>query len=134
MTDYRNADLIRRNSILMAPSVHPAESIDDAVTMLDSRIPLTYRERMMIVQSLWDLAFREGARQGRLAGYEAATADALDRLDAEAVAADVRREYPDTTTVIRKNLTAKARVRDGLPPVPTTNPMTEQFLAPYPER
>jgi hypothetical protein len=107
--DHRNPDLIRRNSVLMAPNVHPSESTEDAIAMLDSRIPLTAKERRLIVESLWHVAFREGAKQGRLAGIEAAQA-----------------EYPDPGTVLREHLTEKARIRDGLTP----HPMTDQFLAP----
>jgi hypothetical protein len=121
LTDYRNTDLIRRNSLLMAMSIHPSESIEDAMTMLDSRLPLTYGERKLIVQSLWDLAFREGARQGRLAGIEH-------------VHNTLREEYEDPTTAIRANLTKKARIRDGLPPVPTTDNFAADFTSAYPER
>ena len=59
------------DAFFMAPGVHPATSVDDALAMLDCRVPLINTERQMIVQGLWDTAFRSGARQGRLAGIEA---------------------------------------------------------------
>lgn len=90
----------------MLTNIHPATSVKDAIEQLDSHIPLVHAERELIVQSLWDLAFREGAKQGRQAGYEAA--QALDTLDREP-----RDEYPDPTTVIRDRLADKARQRDG---------------------
>ena len=58
-------------AFFMAPNVHPAASVEDALAMLDCRVPLTSNERKLIVQGLWDAAFRSGARQGRLAGIEA---------------------------------------------------------------
>ena len=44
--------------------------IDEAVDKLDSRLPLTYRELRGITTALYDTAFDEGARQGRMAGVE----------------------------------------------------------------
>lgn len=99
----------------MHNSIHEPGSVEDALTMLDSRIPLTYAERKFVVQGLYDLAFREGARQGRLAGTEAAQAEILHG------------EYTDPTASIREHLTEKARTRDQF----TT---TENFTAAYPER
>jgi hypothetical protein len=110
--------------------VHPSTSIDDAVTQLDSRVPLLHSERLLIAQSLYDLAFREGARQGRLAGIEAvqnrlreyawqlrkypgrntdSTDETLDRLAAEFNR--TRKEYEDPTVAIRRRLESR---RNGL--------------------
>lgn len=49
---------------MASPSVHPAESLDDALKMFDSHIPLTHRERKLILQSLYDLAFKAGKEEG----------------------------------------------------------------------
>lgn len=80
--------------------LHLPVSIEDAMTMLDSRIPLTYSERKMIVEGLWDLAFSEGAKQGREAGTEAT------------------QEYTDPTTQIRERLMKKAAERGIYPANP----------------
>lgn len=77
--------------------VHPPEDVEDALNQLDTRIPLLYSELRVIVQGLWDSAFREGARQGRQAGVEA-----------------VQAEYRDPTEAIREKLAEKARARNGL--------------------
>lgn len=52
-------------------NVHPATSVEDALVMLDTRVPLLQSERRMIVDGLWRTAFKAGAQQGRLAGMEA---------------------------------------------------------------
>lgn len=105
---------------------HPSESVEDALTMLDSRIPLTARERRLIVESLYDLAFREGARQGRQAGIEHTETEMRHKVRQFCLAHDLdtsvwtdclfggaeqRAEYPDPTTAIREKLTAKAAAR-----------------------
>lgn len=114
----------------MLTNIHPATSIKDAISQLDSHIPLVHAERELIVQSLWDLAFREGAKQGRLAGVEAvqnhlrsvakdvvlADPAARDLLLAIAATFDTEpepKEYRDPTTTIREQLADKARQRDG---------------------
>lgn len=53
-----------------SPAVHEATSLEDAYAMFDGHVPLTAREKRYILESLYDLAFREGARQGRMAGRE----------------------------------------------------------------
>lgn len=53
-----------------SPAVHAATSTDDALKMLDNHIPLTFREKELVVTGLYDHAFCEGARQGRQAGME----------------------------------------------------------------
>lgn len=111
--------------------MHESESLDDAMEMFDSHIPLTYRERKLILQSLYDLAFREGARQGRLAGVAAVQNEVRQALSG----IDPRRAYPtsfftgvlrgflprepgeeyaDPTTAIRRNLEETTRLKiDG---------------------
>ena len=116
---------------MASPSVHPAESLNDALSMLDSHIPLTFRERKMILTGLYDTAFRDGAKQGRQAGTEAVHADirsAVSQLQNDpAVQAPMSRvdvvelleallppvpvqavEYRDPTDVIREKLAAIA--------------------------
>lgn len=51
--------------------VHEPTSPQDAMEMLDSRLPLLHSEKKLITYGLYDLGFREGAAQGRLAGIEA---------------------------------------------------------------
>lgn len=112
---------------MMLTNIHPATSRQDALDQLDSHIPLLHAERKMIVNSLYDLAFREGAKQGRQAGVEhvqnrlrEVAAEITDRI-AYRVLADIadsfddpRAEYQDPTTAIREKLTNKARTRiDG---------------------
>lgn len=110
-----------------SPSVHESESLADAMAMMDSHVPLTHRERKLIMTSLYDLAFRQGADQGRQAGVEAvqnvikATMDAIDpETDAGLYAIAVLREllpaetpvvgeYADTTQVIREKLAVEAQ-------------------------
>ena len=118
----------------ISPTVHHAQSAEDAIVMLDSRMPLTHQERKLIVESLYDLAFREGARQGRQAGIESVHAEirtliheyrdqptddrmfAFKRSDIAGLLETLLppsspREYSDTTQVIREKLAAKARQR-----------------------
>jgi len=102
------------------------------MNMLDSHVPLTHRERKLIVTSLYDLAFREGARQGRQAGVEqvqnviSATVDAIDPstekgLFARAILRELLpaneipnyAEYRETRDVIREKLAAEAKARDA---------------------
>jgi hypothetical protein len=93
---------------------------------LDARIPLLHTERKLIVESLYDLAFRDGAWQGRRAGIEAVqahirsvaaeTPTCAPLLLAIADSFDLNREgeYADPTKIIREKLSAKARARNGL--------------------
>lgn len=110
----------------MLTNIHPATSVKDAIEQLDSHIPLVHAERKLVVQSLWDAAFRDGAKQGRQAGVEAVqnhlrsvakdTPDPYthDLLLALAATFDTEPgEYHDPGTVLRENLAAKARQRDG---------------------
>lgn len=110
-----------------SPAVHHSESLADALTMLDSHVPLTYRERKLIVESLYDLAFREGARQGRQAGTESVYAEIRSKAAEYSPSNEVdnyiitvletllppsqRGEYADPTAVIRENLADRARTR-----------------------
>lgn len=113
---------------MSSPAVHEATSLEDALNMLDSHVPLTFRERKMIITSLYDLAFRDGAKQGRQAGTEAVQniirgmISALDPSRAGENYAitvlqvllpvqeqEVAVEYTDTTTVIRRHLEDKQR-------------------------
>lgn len=104
-----------------SPSVHAAESLDDAMKMFDSHVPLTFREKKLILESLYDLGFRDGARQGRQAGVEAArtdlkakarelgcsekmVSDLLPLEEAEAVTV-----HQDPTVKIRRHLEDKQR-------------------------
>lgn len=100
-------------------SVHFPKSVEDAMTMLDSRIPLTASERKMIVQGLYDL--------GRHAGYESAQRQlheymqrAANRLGTTLEVTEGVKEYREPTDVIRERL---ASLRT-----------TDNFTAPYPER
>jgi hypothetical protein len=106
--------------------VHPSTSVEDAMTQLDTRIPLLYREQLQIVESLYDLGFDTGAKQGREAGIEhvqnrlreiarATTNNASCNLllDIADSFDSPHAEYRDPTTMIREKLTAKARARDG---------------------
>jgi len=96
------------------------------MTQLDTRIPLLYSERKMIVQTLYDLGFNNGASQGRQAGVEAVQnhlrsvasdsrdAYTIDLLLAIAALFDtVHGEYQDPTQAIRDRLTARVRARNG---------------------
>lgn len=111
----------------MLTNIHPVTSLQDALDQLDSHIPLLHAERKLIVQSLWDLAFREGAKQGRQAGVEhvqnrlrEVAVEITDRTSYRVLADiadsfdDPRSEYQDPTTAIRERLAGKARQRDGL--------------------
>lgn len=106
--------------------VHDSISVEDAMNQLDTRIPLLYREQLQIVESLYDLGFNTGAKQGREAGVEHVqnrlreiarqAPDTPSRVLLEDIAASFdspHAEYKDPTTVIREKLTAKARARDG---------------------
>jgi hypothetical protein len=107
-------------------NIHPATSQEDALTQLDSHIPLLHSERKLIVESLYDLAFRDGAKQGRQAGVEhvqnrlreiaGATphAPVRDLLTEIADSFDSpHAEYRDPGQVLREKLTAKSRARNG---------------------
>lgn len=103
----------------MLTDVHPAKSAQDALEMLEEiHIPLTHAEKKLIVESLWDAAFREGARQGRQAGIE--HAESVLRNYGLDWPADVlhaapqtpRAEYEDPTTTIRRKLADRAKI-DG---------------------
>jgi hypothetical protein len=115
-----------------SPSVHPAESLADAMDMFDSHVPLTHREKKLILQSLYDQAFCDGARQGRQAGVEAvhaeirtmasdyrgrnqivASRDDIANLLESLLPADEPREYMDPTQAIRDELTKKATQRNN---------------------
>ena len=108
----------------MLTNIHPATSTEDAISQLDSHIPLVHSERKLIVESLYDLAFREGARQGRLAGIEAAqnhlrtvaaatpypqVKDLL--LEIAASYDSPHAEYKDPTTAIREKLADAKRMQ-----------------------
>ena len=105
--------------------VHPSAGVTDAITQLDSRIPLLHSERELIVQSLWDLAFNTGAKQGRMAGVEAVqnhirsvaadTPACRDLLLAIAASFDaVHGEYTEPGQSLRERLAKKAhRCRAG---------------------
>lgn len=126
-----------------SPEIHHAKNVEDAIIMLDSRSPLTHQERKFITQSLYDLAFREGARQGRQAGVEhvygqirAKIAEFNPHSDMDRYTITVLEsflpvqepvEYTDTTIAIRRQLEEKQRTRSQY----TT---TENFTAPWPER
>lgn len=109
-----------------SPSVHPAENLADAFAMFDGHVPLTAREKKLILQSLYDLAFREGARQGRQAGIEHMQNQVRARIDQLDPQHEVdhhiigimesllpqpvpHMEYPDPTTTIRTALENKQR-------------------------
>jgi len=110
-----------------SPDVHHAKNVEDAIIMLDSRVPLTHQERKIITQSLYDLAFREGARQGRQAGMEAVYAEIRSKASEYSPSSEIDNyiltvlesflppsqhgEYTDTTTAIRERLAEKARTR-----------------------
>lgn len=81
------------------PDIHPALSVEDALTMLDTRIPLLQAEKRMVLQSLWDTAFREGARQGRQAAVEETHHDSR----AERLIRDIP-EYPEPRDTLRDKL------------------------------
>lgn len=85
---------------MVQPRIHKSESVEDAVNMLDTRIPLLQWEITLIIQSLYDNAFREGAKQGRQAGIESANVLATD---------GTVQEYEEPTTTIRKRLEDKQR-------------------------
>lgn len=125
----------------MAPNVHAAESADDAIDMLDTRVPLLYSERKYICETLWDSAFQIGAKQGRQAGWESANDAANARLEKliTALQSDpdmmfsagqvaetlqkmcepgidvlrVRTEYAEPTAAIRRRLEDRLRTRNG---------------------
>ena len=96
----------------MFTKVHPVTSIDDALTQLDTRVPLLHSELVLIVQSLYDLAFREGARQGRQAGVEAMQNAGREQED-PGLLVDPGLSYRDPTTIIRERLAATERARNG---------------------
>lgn len=103
----------------MLTTVHPATSPQDALEMLEEiHIPLTHSEKKLIVESLWDAAFREGARQGRQAGIEHAESTLRNfGLDwpADVLRAEPRtprEEYEDPTIAIRRRLEARTKI-DG---------------------
>jgi len=77
------------------------------MTMLDSRIPLTYAERKMIIDGLYDLAFKAG-----MAAHQKQLHDELqeiaDNYRAETYR-NYRPEYEDPTTTIRRRLEDKDR-------------------------
>lgn len=95
-------------------TVHVPTSIDDAMVMLDSRVPLTYAERKMIVEGLWNLAFEKGveAERKRLRDL---MVKALDDVKNKTILGAP--EYEDPTTSIRRKLEFKSRSRgpDGFP-------------------
>lgn len=110
----------------MLTNIHAATSAQDALDQLDSHIPLLHAERKLIVESLYDLAFRDGASQGRLAGVEhvqnrlreiaGATADIQAHNLLLSIAdslSDPRAEYRDPGTVLREKLADKVRTRNG---------------------
>ena len=97
--------------------IHDSTSVEDAMHQLDTRIPLLHREKLLIVRSLYDLGFREGARQGRQAGIEHVQQRLRDisvetpshqlralLLDVAGSFDDPRSEYRDPTTAIRERL------------------------------
>lgn len=103
-------------------SLHLPVSVDDAMIMLDSRIPLTYAERKMIVEGLFELGCKTGieAEKNRLRkiaeelrGESPVTNTMATLLDSWVDADGTRwaREYTDPTTQIRENLTRKAAER-----------------------
>lgn len=112
------------------PRIQDAVSTEDAVDMLDTRIPLTAREIRQVCQSLYDAARRDGVEYAtgvlrraaagveengdrenqRLAGLLLHLADALDKPAEEVT--EARAEYLDPTQAIREQLTEKARKRD----------------------
>lgn len=114
------------------PKIQDAVSVEDAVDMLDTRIPLLYREIQQVCQSLYDTGRREGVEyttgilrraaarveesgdpeNQRLAGLLLHIADVLDKSAEEVT--DARAEYLDPTHAIRERLTEKARKRDGI--------------------
>lgn len=107
--------------------VSHARNVEDAMLMLDSRTPLTHQERKLVAQSLYDLAFREGARQGRQAGVEHVQNVIREKIAMLSPANEMHNyaitvlqgflpqptdplvEYPDTTTTIRHQLEEKQR-------------------------
>lgn len=109
----------------MAP-VHIPVSIDDAMTMLDARIPLTHAERKIIVDGLYDLAYQEGAKaeKNRLLTIAEQLRDsdtpvnrgvgtvlaAIANTDVHNKAVNAQ-EYADPTAAIRERLTDKAAER-----------------------
>lgn len=110
----------------MLTNIHPALGVNDAIAQLDSHIPLLHVERELIVQTLWDLAFNTGAKQGRLAGVEAVQnrlreiADAASDHQIRSLLRDIadsydspHAEYKDPGTVLREKLAGKIRQRDG---------------------
>jgi hypothetical protein len=92
-------------------------SVEDALTMLDSRIPLTAGERRMIVNGLYNLAFKAGvdSERNRLRQIAASERSFGHRDFASHIeqavntTADAVAEYEDTTTAIRRGLEAKQR-------------------------
>ena len=76
--------------------IHPAVSVEDAMTMLDTRVPLTHAERRMICQSLYDTGVQEGRT-----------------VESARVTREEHGEYTDTTAAIRERLTEKARKRNA---------------------
>jgi hypothetical protein len=109
-------------------SVHIPIGINDALTMLDSRVPLTTGERKMIVDGLYNLAFREGieseknrlmqmAADARSSGHRDFASHIEQAVDPIAGIA----EYEDPTTRIRRRLAEKkhpliAEFSEGKPP------------------
>ena len=91
-------------------SIHLPVGINDALTMLDSRVPLTAGERKMIVEGLYDLAYKAGERAERLRIKEAVEKIFRDDMHMTPM---VTGEYQDPTTTIRRKLEHKNQmIRD----------------------
>ncbi len=80
-------------------SIHVPIGVNDALTMLDSRIPLTASERKMIVEGLYNLAFEAGVRAEKYRAHDELVQIAQNYSD----------EYEDPTTTIRRGLEEKKR-------------------------
>lgn len=127
---YTNEQLQERLPRGTNMPIHESTSVADAMDQLDSRIPLTHRELKFVITSLYDLAFREGARQGRQAGAEhvhnqihEAMADLSVNNPARIILGSLlpvttETQYQDPTDKIRRNLEEKQRaisqMRNGL--------------------
>lgn len=91
-------------------NIHPPVSIDDAMTMLDSRVPLTFAERCTVVKGLYRLAFAEGREAGIKSerARMAIVGEEIQRGVDQAVE-QIAGEYEDTTARIRRQLEEKDR-------------------------
>lgn len=86
-------------------SIHLPVSKADAMTMLDARIPLTYAERKMIVDGLYDLAYQKGIEAER-ERFKQAMRGAIERVEAIPM---MTGEYEDPTRAHRRQLEEKDR-------------------------